>query len=152
MPVTAANSAGAIRTTIVQCSATGSGSDGVPAFLQTSANDRVRVCLLVVVPGPVRVTSPRSFRPRWLRRSRRLAGLGDSQVVVRAVNDFFAQLDFELEAVADVRQDAVRQLRQQGWTLERIAEATGLSVSRVGQISRRGGMGRHVRRLAILRD
>jgi uncharacterized protein YerC len=76
----------------------------------------------------------------------RLTALDDSQVVVRAVNDFFAQLDFELEAVAEVRQDAVRQLRLQGWTLFRIAEATGLSVSRIGQISRRGGVGGHVAR------
>jgi uncharacterized protein YerC len=82
----------------------------------------------------------------------RLAALGDSAVVVRAVNDFFAQLDFELEAVADVRQDAVLQLRRKGWTLQRIADATGLSVSRVGQISRRGGLGGHVRRFVVHRD
>jgi hypothetical protein len=99
-------------------------------------------------PGDI---SP-EFQAALAAEVERLAGLGDSQVVVRAVNDFFAQLDFELEAVADVRQDAVRQLRQQGWTLERIAEATGLSVSRGGQISRRGGRGGHVRRFAILRD
>lgn len=99
-------------------------------------------------PGDI---SP-EFQAALAAEVERLAGLGDSQVVVRAVNDFFAQLDFELEAVADVRQDAVRQLRQQGWTLERIAQATGLSVSRVGQISRRGGMGGHVRRFVIHPD
>jgi hypothetical protein len=88
------------------------------------------------------------FRAALAAEVERFASVGDSVDVVRAVNDFFAQLDLELEAVADVRQDAVRKLRQDGWTLERIAEATLLSVSRVGQISRRAGMGGHVRRFA----
>lgn len=95
------------------------------------------------------VISP-EFQEALAAEIERLAALGESQVVVRAVNDFFAQLDFELEGVAEVRRDAVRRLRQQGWTLARIAEATGLSVSRVGQISRRGGVGGHVAR--VFRD
>lgn len=95
------------------------------------------------------VISP-EFQKALAAEIERLAAHGDSQVVVRAVNDFFAQLDFELEGVAEVRRGAVRQLRLEGWTLVRIAEATELSVSRVGQISRRGGFAGHVAR--VLRD
>jgi uncharacterized protein YerC len=65
-----------------------------------------------------------------------MAARGDSVEVIRAVGDFFAQLDFDLEQVADVREDAVRQLRQQGWSYARIAEATGLSQARVAQVAR----------------
>lgn len=65
---------------------------------------------------------------------------GDASAVVRAVNEFFGQLDFELEPVAALRREAVLTLRRRGWTLQQISEETGLSVSRVGQISRRGGI------------
>ncbi|KQX74497.1 helix-turn-helix domain-containing protein [Aeromicrobium sp. Root472D3] len=53
---------------------------------------------------------------------------------IQAVNDFFAQLDLELEQFADVRLEAVRELRSQGWSYDRIARETGLSKARVAQL------------------
>lgn len=79
------------------------------------------------------------------REATRLAALGDSVQIVRAVGDFFAQLDFELEAFADVRLDAVRQLRRAGMTQQEIAEATNLSAPRVAQLCRAAGVGGRVR-------
>lgn len=69
-----------------------------------------------------------------------LASLADAADQVRAVSDFYAQLDFELEQVAAVRLDAVRRLRGAGWSYVRIAEATGLSKERVAQLSRTAGV------------
>ena len=54
--------------------------------------------------------------------------------VTIAVGDAFAALDRELEMLADVRLKAIRQLRSQGWSYDRIAEATGLSKGRVAQL------------------
>lgn len=55
---------------------------------------------------------------------------------IQAINDFFAGLDFELEQFADVRLEAVRELRAQGWSYDRIANATNLSKARVAQLVR----------------
>ena len=55
--------------------------------------------------------------------------------MVRAVGDTFAALDSELERIAAVRLDAVRRLRGEGWSYDRIAAATGLSKGRVAQLS-----------------
>jgi uncharacterized protein YerC len=75
----------------------------------------------------------------------RLAGLEEPAIRARAVGDFFAALDTELEAIAAVRLDAVAALRARGMTYQRIATATGLSVPRVAQLARTAGTGGRVR-------
>jgi DNA-directed RNA polymerase specialized sigma24 family protein len=71
----------------------------------------------------------------------RLAKVEDPVEAIRAVGDFNAQLDLELEFIVDVRRHAVRALREDGWTYQRIAEATGLSEARVAQLARSSGVG-----------
>jgi len=71
----------------------------------------------------------------------RLAKVKDPVEAIQAVVDFNAQLDLEVEFIIDVRRSAVRALRAEGWTYLRIAEATGLSESRVAQIARASGAG-----------
>src|SRR5690349_4642321 len=66
----------------------------------------------------------------------RLNDLDDEVSIVRAVGDAFAALDSELERIARVRLRAVHRLRRQGWSYDRIAEATGLSKGRVAQLSK----------------
>lgn len=56
---------------------------------------------------------------------------------IRAVNDSFAALDAQLERLAAVRLHAVRSLRSEGWSYDRLAAATGLSKARVAQLSRK---------------
>jgi len=68
--------------------------------------------------------------------SRRLADLRDPVTVITAVGDTFAALDAELERIARVRLAAVRRLRTDGWSYDRIAAATGLSKGRVAQLSK----------------
>ena len=69
-----------------------------------------------------------------MKESRDLGALVDAVARVQAVNDFFAQLDLELEQFADVRLEAISELRAQGWSYDRIAEATNLSKARVAQL------------------
>ena len=77
----------------------------------------------------------------------RLGGIEDPVLAARAVGDVFAALDAELEQIARVRFAAVRALRREGWSYDRIALATGLSKGRVAQLVRdpraggRGGLG-----------
>ncbi len=66
----------------------------------------------------------------------RLAAAGEPVPVIKAVGDAFAALDGELERLAQARLDAVRALRRQGWSYDRIATATGLSKGRVAQLAR----------------
>ena len=66
----------------------------------------------------------------------RLAALGEPLAVIRGVGDAFAALDGELERLARPRLDAVRALRRDGWSYDRIASATGLSKGRVAQLAR----------------
>lgn len=65
----------------------------------------------------------------------RLARLADPVEIIKGVGDTFAALDGELARVAKVRLAAVRRLRAQGWSYDRIAAATGLSKGRVQQLS-----------------
>ncbi|WP_297782763.1 hypothetical protein [Aeromicrobium sp.] len=76
-----------------------------------------------------------------LKESRALGGLVEAVDRIKAVNDFFAQLDLELEQFADVRLEAVRELRAQGWSYDRIAAATSLSKARVAQLVKETGRG-----------
>ena len=68
--------------------------------------------------------------------ARRLAGMEDPVGQIRAVGDSFAAFDAELEAFAVVRLRAIRALRADGWSYDRIAKATGLSKGRVAQLVR----------------
>jgi uncharacterized protein YerC len=68
--------------------------------------------------------------------SKRIAALPEAVDVVKAVGDFFAAADAELERVAQVRLAAIRRLRADGWSYQRIADATGLSQARAAQLSR----------------
>ena len=68
--------------------------------------------------------------------AKRLSALEDDVTIVRAVGDAFAALDGELERIAKVRLRAVQRLRSQGWSYDRIAQATGLSKGRVAQLSK----------------
>lgn len=54
-----------------------------------------------------------------------LASIAEASHQVKAVNDFYAQLDFEFEQVAQVRFDALRELRGAGWSYLRIAGRLG---------------------------
>lgn len=66
----------------------------------------------------------------------RLNAIEDPAAVVRAVGDTFAAMDAELERIAKVRLKAVRKLRRQGWSYDKIAADTGLSKGRVAQLAR----------------
>ena len=66
----------------------------------------------------------------------RLAAIDDPLTAIRAVGDAFAAFDDELARFAQVRLEAVHELRRAGWGYGRIAEATGLSKGRVAQLSR----------------
>jgi uncharacterized protein YerC len=65
-----------------------------------------------------------------------LASIDGAVEQVKTVNDFFAQLDVELEQFTDVRFDAASQLRAEGMSYDRTAEATGLSKARVARLAR----------------
>src|SRR4051794_23631713 len=69
----------------------------------------------------------------------RLAKLDAPVEIVRAVGDAFAALDQELGVLADLRLRAMRELRREGWSYDRIATATGLSKGRVAQLIKSQG-------------
>lgn len=66
----------------------------------------------------------------------RLSTLGDPVEQARAVGDLFAAIDVELEQVAAVRLEAVREMRAQKLTYAQIAERTGITEARVAQLAR----------------
>ena len=68
------------------------------------------------------------------REANSLGRIGAAVDRVRAVNDFYAQIDLELEQIAEVRYEAVRELQREGMSYGQIAEATGLSKPRVQQL------------------
>jgi DNA-directed RNA polymerase specialized sigma24 family protein len=65
-----------------------------------------------------------------------LAAIKDPAEAIRAVGDAFAALDAELDALALVRLRAVQALRDEGWSYQDIADATGISKGRVAQLAR----------------
>lgn len=79
----------------------------------------------------------RELRAALRAEAARIADLSDPVDVIKAVGDTFAALDGELERIAAVRLAAVRQLRADGWSYDRIAAATGLSKGRVQQLSKK---------------
>ena len=77
-----------------------------------------------------------SVRQALREEADRLEEVEDPLATIRGVGDFFAAIDHELERIAEVRLRAVGALRQQGWSYDRIAAATGLSKGRVAQLVR----------------
>lgn len=77
-----------------------------------------------------------SVREALREEASRLEEIEDPLATIRGVGDFFAAIDHELERIAEVRLRAVGALRQQGWSYDRIAAATGLSKGRVAQLVR----------------
>jgi hypothetical protein len=67
------------------------------------------------------------LRRALLHEGGELAGRPDPVEQVKAIYDFHAELDYELEPIADARLAAVAELRRQGWSYDRIAAATELS-------------------------
>lgn len=67
----------------------------------------------------------------------RLAAIDDPTLAVRAVTETFIALDVALERVAEPRMTAIRRMHADGGSYAAIAEATGLSKTRVGQLYRR---------------
>jgi len=65
-----------------------------------------------------------------------LTAIADPAKRVRAVGDVFAALDAELAKLAEVRYEAVRDLRAQGLSYDKLALASGLSKSRVAHLVR----------------
>jgi hypothetical protein len=84
----------------------------------------------------VRAALSQEIKDAMRAEAERLAQPEDPLLVIRAVNNAFAAMDHELERFARVRIMAVRSLRRQGWSYDRIAEATGLSKVRVAQLAR----------------
>jgi DNA-directed RNA polymerase specialized sigma24 family protein len=65
-----------------------------------------------------------------------ISDLDDPLAVIAAVGDTFASLDDAVAEIALPRLEAVAELRGQGWSYDRIAEATDLSKGRVAQLAR----------------
>lgn len=62
--------------------------------------------------------------------------LEDPVARISAVSAVLAAVEEVLAVLAQLRIVAVHQLRADGWSLDRIARATGLSKARVAQIAR----------------
>lgn len=65
----------------------------------------------------------------------RLEAIEDPVQTIKEANDAFAGLDDVVDDLAVPRLRAVIQLREQGWTLQRIGTETGLSKMRVQQLA-----------------
>lgn len=93
-------------------------------------------------PGRVRRAGARpgvlakDLRTALRQEATRLSAITDPVARIKAVGDAFAALDTELERLALVRLQAVRDLRGLGWSYDRIAAGTGLSKGRVAQLCR----------------
>lgn len=121
------------------------GAIGAPALVQRSARDRVGV-----VPPRQRRAGYRAghqlapeLEAAIDAEAARLAAIEDPLEAVQAVTEVFNALDDALEAVAEPRLRAVVALYGQMSSYDRIAQATGLSKSRVAQLyreARRRGM------------
>jgi hypothetical protein len=70
-----------------------------------------------------------------------LAQVADPLERMGLVGEFYAALDHELERIAQARLEAVRDLRAQGWSYDRIASAAGITKGRVAQLARKAGAG-----------
>jgi hypothetical protein len=66
----------------------------------------------------------------------RLEGLDDDLATIRATGEVFNALDDAILAIGEPRLRALVRLRGQGWSYNRLVEATGLSKTRVAQLVR----------------
>jgi hypothetical protein len=64
----------------------------------------------------------------------RLDALGDDLATIRAPGEVFNALDDAIIAIGEPRLRALVRLRAQGWSYNRLVEATGLSKTRVAQL------------------
>ena len=97
-------------------------------------------------PMPLRAGARRGKLSPAVRQALRdetaaIEAVADPLQRITAVGDAFAGLDGELARIAKVRLAAVQELRDQGWSYDRLAAATGLSKGRIAQLCRdpRGG-------------
>ncbi len=97
---------------------------------------------------PRRGTISRNLKTALVAEALQLAEADDPVAVITRVGEFYAGLEDELEVIASIRLDAVRELRRRGWAYQRIADATGLSKPRVQQLATSAGVGGHLRRPA----
>lgn len=84
--------------------------------------------------GSRRGSLSRAVREALEMEARRLRDLPDPVETIRGVGDAFAAMDVELGRLADVRLEAINELRREGWSYDRIAAETGLSKGRVAQL------------------
>lgn len=77
---------------------------------------------------------PFAVRKALEEEAQRLRDLPDPVDTIRGVRDAFAAMEIELGRLATVRLEALAKLRADGWSYDRIAEATGLSKGRVAQL------------------
>lgn len=66
----------------------------------------------------------------------RLDGLDDDLATIRATGEVFNALDDAILAIGEPRLRALVRLRAQGWSYNRLVDATGLSKTRVAQLVR----------------
>src|SRR5690348_462980 len=69
--------------------------------------------------------------------AQQIVDLEDPLAVIAAVGDTFASLDDAVAEIALPRLKAVAELRRDGWSYDRIAEATELSKGRAAQLARK---------------
>jgi hypothetical protein len=103
---------------------------------------------VAVPPTPLRAGARRGKLSPTVRQALQaeaaaIAAIEDPLQRITAIGDAFAGFDSELARMAKVRLTAVRELRDQGWSYDRLAAATGLSKGRIAQLCRdpRGGSG-----------
>jgi uncharacterized protein YerC len=66
----------------------------------------------------------------------RLNALDDDLATIRATGEVFNALDDAILAIGEPRLRALVRLRAQGWSYNRLVDATGLSKTRVAQLVR----------------
>jgi len=88
------------------------------------------------VPHSSPPTADHAVRRALRDTSADLERLPDPVTRIVAANLVMAAVDEELSTLAQIRIAAVHELRGLGWSLGRIAAATGLSKARVAQIAR----------------
>lgn len=66
----------------------------------------------------------------------RLDALGDDLATIRATSEVFNALEDAILSIGEPRLRALARLRAEGWSYNRLVEATGLSKTRVAQLVR----------------
>lgn len=73
----------------------------------------------------------------------RLEDLGDDLATIRATGQVFNAFEDAILEIGEPRLRALARLRAQGWSYNRLVEATGLSKTRVAQLVREAHDPRH---------